>query len=393
MTLSMTDSDGRYYWTGDANGVTGSQLTFVGNLAFLKGVASLTWTILQRASDGSYPIVTYSTSSTGTPSTSQQVGSEGSPQETINESGQIDVTLAGATGFIVNVTSGGGSATPGATPWIVGIAITRNANETLPWDFPNPFDPTGYNAQRMDFTGYPSQTLAQLRVRMALGLGFANQAANLPPGMGAFINDKLLGAQNFLFRRYPALHTKRLFRWKIIPGQRFYSLSDNDDDAIGPTQTGVPFQLDPLKKIEWVGVQDTRNVWYPMIEGIPPQLYTMITKPWRPARYQIHQAIEIYPAPDQVYFLWMRGHFGLFPFTSDSDQTTIDSELVYMHALANAKAHYGQPDANNMEAQANAYRAELIAGSHATAHYIPGTIAVPPAVRPTLIQYQDNQSG
>jgi hypothetical protein len=119
----------------------------------------------------------------------------------------------------------------------------------------------------------------------------------------------------------------------------------------------------------------------------------MINKPWRPARYEIRQAIEVYPAPDQTYWMWMKGHFGLTSFTLDTQTSTLDAELVFLHALANAKAHYGQPDANNIEAQANAYRMELIAGTHQTASYIPGTVAVPPAVRPTLIQYQDNQSG
>jgi hypothetical protein len=140
-------------------------------------------------------------------------------------------------------------------------------------------------------------------------------------------------------------------------------------------------------------VQDTRNVWYPLIEGIPPQLYTMLTKPWRPARYTIRQGIEVYPAPDQTYWLWMKGHLGLMAFAQDTDITTLDSELVYLYALARGKAHYGQADANNIAAQANSYRGELIAGTHKTAHYVPGTTPVPPAVRPTLIQYTDNQSG
>lgn len=392
MALAVTNSDGRYYWTGNANGVTGGQLNFVGDPTLLLGKGALTWTIMQRASDGSYPVVTYSTSNTGTPVTSQQVGLEGTPQQTINESGVIVVNLASATGFMINVTSGGGTPTPGATPWVVAIAITRNTDETLAWDTPNPFDPINYNADRLDFSGYPSQTLSQLQTRLMIGLGFANQATTPPPGMAAFTADKLLGAQNFLYRRYPALHTRRFFRWKMAPGQRFYSLKDNDDNVLGPVGTG-PFIMDPLKKIEWAGIQDTRNVWYPLIEGIPPQLYTMITKPWRPARYDIRQAIEVYPAPDQTYFLWLRANFGLLSFVNPTDTTTIDSELVYLHALALAKAHYGQPDANNVESLANTYRAELIAGTHKTAHYIPGTVAVPPAVRPTLIQYQDNQSG
>jgi hypothetical protein len=489
-----TNADGRYYWFGSASGVTGGQINFVGDLTLLTGNAALTWTVLQRSGDGSYPVVTYSTDG-GTTLHSAQVGSEGTPQEVINESGDIVVSLTAATGFIVNVTTAGGAPITGAKQWILAIAITRNTNETLAWDTPNPFDPVNYNAQRLDFSGYPSATLLALRTRMInrLGfktllnevpgltllqmqtylmqrLGFSNQAANPPPGMAALLtsiineaqqglyrryaqdtyidaappllvnptdtltldnlavqllatatgkahygqkdasiignqfenylaelkvrfppnlvnilNDFLTSAQTYLYRRYTALHTRRFFRWKVIPGQRFYSLKDNDEDILGA------FHLDPAKKIEWVGIQDTRNVWYPLIQGIPPQLYTMITKPWRPARYDIRQAIELYPAPDQTYWLWMRAHFGLLAFSADTDTTTIDSELVFLHALANAKSHFKQPDANNIEAQANAYRAELIAGTHQTAHYIPGTIAVPPAVRPTLIQFDANQ--
>lgn len=393
-------SDGRYYWQGNANGVTGNQINFVGDPNYLIGTASLTWTIVQRASDGSKPVISYSTLAGGGSPTSVAVGSEGTPQEPINESGQITVSLAGATGFVINVTSTGGVATPGAKQWVLAVAINRNATEGLPWDSSgttnglgaanpslNPFNPINYNGARVDLAGFDTAALSALRQRLLIGLGFASQAANPPPGMVLFANDKLISAQTFLYRRYPALHTRRFFRWKVVPGQRFYSLKDNDEDVI------AAFKLDPLKVIEWVGIQDTRNVWYPLIEGIPPQLYTMLAKPWRPSRYTIRAAIEIYPTPDQTYWLWVRGHFGLQAFAADTDTTTIDSELVFLHALANAKAHYGQPDANNIEAQANAYRAELVAGTHKTAHYVPGTIAVPPAVRPTLIQFDDGATG
>jgi hypothetical protein len=233
----------------------------------------------------------------------------------------------------------------------------------------------------------PTATLSSLRQRILIRLGFSNQATNPPPGMAALVNDFLTSAQTFLYRRYLQLHTKRLFRWKINPGQRWYSLKDNDENVL----EGV--NMDPMKCVEWVGIQDSRNVWYPMIQGIPPQLYTMVTKPWRPARYEIRQAIEVYPAPDQTYWLWMRANFGLLSFVNPTDTTTLDSELVFLWALANAKAHYGQPDANNVAGQANAYKAELIAATHQTAHYLPGTIAVPPAVRPTLIQFDANNGG
>jgi hypothetical protein len=389
-TLAVTGSDGRYYWFGNViNGVVGGQINFVGSPQLLTGTAALTWTIMQRSGDGSYPVVTYSTHSDGSSPVSQQVGSEGTPQASINESGVIAVSLTGATGFMINVTTAGGSSTPGAADWVMALAITRNVDETLPWDAPNPFDPTAFNfSEPPDMTGDPNtDTLANLRNRLLIDLGFATQAASPPAGMVLYTNNVLYGAQKWLYRKFPALNTRHFFRWKMVPGQRFYSLKDNDEAPL------ANYRLDPLKTIEWAGIQDTRNVWYPLIEGIPPALYTMITKPWRPARYTIRQGIEIYPAPDQTYWLWIRGHFNLMPFLADTDITTLDSELVYLYALARAKAHYGNPDANNIAAQANSYRGELIAGTHKTAHYVPGTTPVPPAVRPTLIQYQDGQSG
>lgn len=382
------NSDGRYHWTGSANGITvGGPISFVGDLTLLVGTASLTWTILQRASDGSQPVLSYSTD--GLTTTSVPLGSEGTPQETVNENGQINIALAGAVGFAIDVTSGGGAPTIGATPWQVGVAITRNSHEVMPWDAPNPLDPIGYNFNPNDAFGYRTDTLLSLRVQVMTRLGFANQATNPPPGMTALVNNFLYTAQRFLYRRYTSLHQRRFFRWKLIPGQRMYSLGDHDESP-----SAIPtLEFDPTKPVEWAGIQDTRNVWYPLIRGIPPQLYTMVTKPWRPARYDIRQGIEVYPMPDQTYFLWIKGMRGLQAFVGDSDVTSIDCDLVFLEALALAKAHYGHPDANNIAAMANAYRGELIAGTHQTAHYVPGTIAVPPAVRPTLIQFDTTGSG
>lgn len=356
-------------------------IKFIGDPVLgVTGTAALTWSINKLAPDGSIPVIMYTTDGGATVSV-VQLGSASAPQN-----GQVQIALAGQTGLQFAVGFNGGTPDPTAILSQVAVAITRNINESLTYDSPNPFDPSGYNAACND-NAIPSDTLANLRKRLLIRLGFPNQATNPPPGMALLCNDFIISAQTYLFRRYQELSSKRKFRWKVNPGQRFYSLKDNDEaPACG-------FQLDPRKPLVWAGIQDSRNVWYPFIEGIPPQLYTMIAKPWRPARYTIRQAIEVYPAPDQTYWMWFEGSYTLRPFAVDADVTTIDSEGVFLHALANAKAHYGQPDASNVEAQANAYRKELIAATHQTSHYVPGTIAVPPAVRPTLIQYQDNQGG
>lgn len=366
--------------------IANNAINFIGDAAQMTGTIALTWQMAQFSSDGGVANIIYTTDGVvwhtlSLPNTLQGL-----------QSGLLNISLAGATQFSFGTTFIGATV-PGATNTEIAVAVTRNQNEAIPWDSPNPFDPAAYNETEVpDMSGDPNtDTLASLRQRLLIDLGFATQAASPPPGMVLYVNNVLYGVQKWLYRKYQALNTRRFFRWKLIPNQRFYSLRDNDDGVTA--NNGVPFRMDPLKKIEWAGIQDTRNVWYPLIEGIPPQLYTMICKPWRPARYTIRTGIEVYPAPDQTYWLWLKGNFGLMAFAADGDITTLDSELVYLYALARAKAHYGHPDSRDIAAQANSYRGELIAGTHKTAHYVPGTIAVPPAVRPTLIQYQDNQSG
>jgi hypothetical protein len=381
------NGDGRYWFQTNTFSSGAGPITFIGNPSFLStGSINLQWSVVQAANDGSTPLLAYLTS--GAVWTTATLTSAGTQLGGI-QNGQIIVplnTLASTAKLEVQVYSSGGVSSASALPYQIAVAVTRNVNEGLSWDNPNPFDPVNYNAACMDNV-VPTATLSSLSARILVRLGFANQATNPPPGMALLVQDFLTSAQTYLYKRYLQLHTKRLFRWKVNPGQRFYSLKDNDEDVL------CNFTMDPVKSIERVDIQDTRNVWYPLIQGIPPQLYTMITKPWRPARYDIRQAIELYPMPDQTYWLWIKGHFGLTSFINPTDTTTLDSELVFLHALANAKSHYGQPDANNIESQANAYRAELIAGTHQTAHYLPGTIAVPPAVRPTLIQFDGSNGG
>jgi hypothetical protein len=383
------NGDGRYWFTPSALNPAPDAITFIGDPAFVADKVALQTSIVQAATDGSSLFVDYSTDG-GSTFTQVQLGpslqaAPGIPNGPIGNSllsNQViaDLTLVGVTGLIVKVLTTGGTPNASAKTWQVAVAITRNVNERMAWDYPNPFNAISYNCECMDDV-VPTDTLLSLTTQIIVRLGYASQAANPPPGMKSLVQNFLTTGQQFLYRRYSQLHTRRMFRWKVNPGQRFYSLKDNDEDVL------CNFQMDPMKQIEWAGIQDSRNVWYPLVEGIDPQLYTMIDKPWRPARYEIRQCIEVYPAPDQTYWMWFKGHFGLMSFALDTDSTTIDCNLLFLHALSNAKAHYGQPDANNIQSQANAYRKELIAGTHGTKHYVPGTVQVPPAVRPTLIHF------
>jgi hypothetical protein len=207
-----------------------------------------------------------------------------------------------------------------------------------------------------------NRTLKQLRDDLMRRLGFGAQVNNPPPGMAELLNSFLIQAQAFLYRRYDVLRTERFYTWPLQAAVRFYDVDANAETC--------EKRLDP-RKVTWVGViRDDQ--WLPLICGIPPSLYSGNQTGW-PQRYEIRQCIEVWPTPDETSgSLVVKGHFGLEPFAADADKATIDDELIFALALANAKAHYRQPDANNYVAQMEAMMQNLVAGSHQTRRYIPG---------------------
>lgn len=197
-------------------------------------------------------------------------------------------------------------------------------------------------------------------------LGYAAQAGNPPPGMVALLNEFLQSAQKLLFRKHPSLRTQRFYKWTMAPGVRYYGIADNEVESPACAR-----RLDAYS-VTWVGFEDLNEAWYPLIKGIDPVLYTRAsTSTGWPERYEIRSCIEIWPAPQGVYSLWVKGHFGLEPFIADSDRTTLDDEAVFLLALGNAKSHYGKADAQTVLAQANTYLLDLKAGMHGTARYVP----------------------
>lgn len=197
-----------------------------------------------------------------------------------------------------------------------------------------------------------------------------------PLNLVATINSFLRDAQQQLYRNYSAMRTERFYRWTMRPGERYYDLPDNDDDCAK--------KLD-VYKITWVGVEDLNGTWTELAEGISPTLYTSVNSSGMPARYEVRQCIEVFPAPADSYTLRIKGHFGLQSFTGDTDKTTIDDHAVFLLALGLSKAHYGQKDAQNYFSQTSTYVGSLVAGSHHTARYVPGANREAPASRPRFL--------
>lgn len=190
-----------------------------------------------------------------------------------------------------------------------------------------------------------------------------------PPNATALCTGFLQDAQRQIIRRYPALRMDRWFSWSLVEGERFYDLPDNDEQAEGADQCTK--ELDPLA-IKWVGVtQGTTR--YALRRGIPPQVLDYDTTSSWPSCYEIKQCIELWPAPAATEgTLRIRAGFKATAFAADADLPSIDDELVFLLALANAKAHFKQADAGDIVRQFEIHLQGIVAGGHGGMRYVPG---------------------
>lgn len=218
-----------------------------------------------------------------------------------------------------------------------------------------------------EFVDPRAQTRLTLRQRLLRRLGYSAQAS--PPGMDDLLNDYLQSANNQLFERYRTLHRVLWFGWQTQVGSRFYDIPIN-----------CTKYMDPRHVMEaWL--QDDQT-WVPLIAGIRPDTFNM-TENARPIWYEIRSAIEVWPAPDTAtYILWFKALYGPNAFSSDTDYPAVDSEAVFLHALARAKRHDGHADANAVDRDLEILIGRYTAGTHGTRRYVPGERPPPPMTRP-----------
>jgi hypothetical protein len=194
-------------------------------------------------------------------------------------------------------------------------------------------------------------------------------AARMPPNAKAVVTQNVIMAQEQAYHEYDVFRTERYFEWPMQQGVQFYDLAANADVCTK--------RLDP-RKVSWVGISQVDGQWVPLRNGIDSVRYGFASESI-PSRYEIRQCIEVWPAPsDDTWTLRIKGHFGLMPFAADADTTTIDWQSVYLLALANCKAFYKQGDASTIGKQFERHVYNLVAGSHHTARYLPGDVALVP---------------
>lgn len=271
----------------------------------------------------------------------------------------------------------------------------------------------------------PEQTLGQLRRRLLVRLGYAAQADNPAPGIADELTDILQDAQQQLYLRYSDLHTERWWAWQLLPGQRVYDtpidctksldfrkitgawLADNGGVALQTWQASTPYTLGQMLlaatyngelwfevttagttgasepawpsavggtvvdgTVTFTARQAGTQTWMPIRQGINPLDYGSPSS-GIPTHFDLREYIEVWPAADKPMVLWLKGHLGIKRFTDDDDLPTIDSNVLFLFALALAKSGRGHEDANNYAQMATAAVAKIVAAGHGIRRYIP----------------------
>lgn len=205
------------------------------------------------------------------------------------------------------------------------------------------------------------RTLLDLRTELLDRLNFASQAAT-DAAVIRLANSFLRNAQVQLYWTYDFPTLRRRFTVPLVLGTTLYAF---------PTIAGSPVLALEPRRITEVSITDGTRRSPALREGIASSFYDGAPT-GQPTNYDVRDQLEFWPTPDKAYTANVEGFIALKSFTSDSDVATIDSELVFMLALANAKAHWRQPDAQIYADEVKALLARLKASSHGGRRYIPG---------------------
>lgn len=190
-----------------------------------------------------------------------------------------------------------------------------------------------------------NKTLGELLTELRVRLGFVAQGS-AAKNNEATLKSYLQEAHDFV---YAELDPTGLRKESVIRTQANSSLYDWHDDTADE-------DIDPANVISiWVKVSDT--IRDPLNYGITQSDKSFESQRQQPEKYDtLNGQLQVWPVPDRAYDLIVEHTAVKGRFTQASDRPSVPDRLVFLYALANAKAHYRHPDA---QAPAQAFQTML----------------------------------
>lgn len=185
------------------------------------------------------------------------------------------------------------------------------------------------------------RTLGELESELLARLGMGAQGAN--------------GAAQTLLRSFLRNGQSQLY-WC----QDWKHLIDYADKSLGVDQNLLDYPTAGTMSATHSCARDRRILrvetvyngqWRRIPEGIRTEDWSKMSTKSYPVRCERYAQLLLYPIANQIYTIRFWYVADLADFTSAGDRASLDDEMILLHALTNAKAHYRHPDAKLYEGQ------------------------------------------
>lgn len=179
-----------------------------------------------------------------------------------------------------------------------------------------------------------NRTLGELMTELRSRLGFITQ------GPAAKNNDLIIKsflqeAHEYVFGELEPPVMRKKTTIKLVPESIFYDWNNDQENEL----------IDPTRVLSvWLIVSPTLRE--PLTQGITEQDRSFSTMRQGPQKYDtLNGQMEIWPTPSQEYDVLIEYIAERARFEKASDRCSVPDRLVFLYALATAKAHYRHPDA------------------------------------------------
>lgn len=212
------------------------------------------------------------------------------------------------------------------------------------------------------------RTLQELRSVLLARLGMGGMGAS--GGANQVLIDSFL--QNGQAQLYQMTDWKRLIAY--------------EDKTIGVNQNQLDYPADCARDQRILRIETVYNgQWRELTEGIDTAMWNTMDTNSFPSRYERFAQLLVYPKADAVYTIRFWYVKDLGRFTKNTDTCTLDDDMVFLHALANAKAHYRHPDSQTYQGQLNTLLASIRGQSFGSNRVYKRDEVPPPEARPAVV--------
>lgn len=139
---------------------------------------------------------------------------------------------------------------------------------------------------------------------------------------------------------------------QLYHAQNWQHLTWYEDKTLGVGQNLLDYPTACARDRRVLRVETPQNGQYrPIPEGITTDHWSTMETQSYPVRHERLAQVLIYPKADAIYTVrfWYVADLGRF--TVDADLASLDDEMILLHAITNAKAHYRHPDAQLYQGQ------------------------------------------